>query len=205
MRKSANVEKRRCHVARAALRANLYGAEDGYRSRPTTALHRVPSRRSPSQSSHGVISDRRQLSPQEQGAIRFAVNLVRGKWKIDILCRLQEGPARLGDLRRLFPKASKKMLTQHLRQMEQDGLIGRRDTSGKVPHVEYSLLEPRGVAVSRLLDFLAEWSMEYPARASDIGENSSPILASAIRDQASARRDGHYLEWVLETHQGEAR
>lgn len=179
MRKSANVEKRRCHVARALLSANLNGIEDGYRSRPTTAPRRVPTYRTPSQFSQSVISERRQFSPQEQAAIRFAIGLVQGKWKIGILCRLQEGPTRLGDLRHLFPKASKKMLTQHLRQMEQDGIIVRTDLSGKVPPVEYSLLEPRGVAVSRLLHFLAEWSMEYPARASDIGENSSPIQASA--------------------------
>lgn len=180
MRKSANVEKRRCHVARTASKANLNGAEGGYRSRSTTALHRVPSRRSPSQSSHGVISGHRQFSPQEQAAIRLAVNLIQGKWKIGILCRLQEGPARLGDLRRLFPAASKKMLTQHLRQMEWDRLIVRTDLSEKMPHVEYSLLEPRGVAVSRLLHFLAEWSMEYPVRGSDIGENGSPVPASAV-------------------------
>jgi len=78
------------------------------------------------------------------------------------------------------------MLTQHLRQMERDGLIVRTDLSEKVPHVEYFLSGPGGVAVSRLLQSLAEWSMEYPARANDIGENTSPILASAIRDQASA-------------------
>ena len=50
MRKSANVEKRRCLVAHAALKANLNGAEDGYRARLATALHCVPSRRSSPQS-----------------------------------------------------------------------------------------------------------------------------------------------------------
>ena len=163
MRKSANVEKRRCDVARAALKAKLNGAEDGYRSRPTTALHRVPSRRSPSQSSHGMVSERRQFSPQEQAAIRSAVGLVQGKWKIGILCRLQDGPARLGDLRRLFPEASKKMLIQHLRQMEQDGIIIRSDLGGKVPHVEYSLSSSLGLSVVNLIDFLAEWSAQHPA------------------------------------------
>lgn len=74
----------------------------------------------------------------------------------------RKGPARLGDLRRLFPAASKKMLTQHLRQMERDRLIVRSDLSGRVPHVQYSLLESRGIAISRLLDFLATWGAEYP-------------------------------------------
>ncbi|HEU4982255.1 MAG TPA: helix-turn-helix domain-containing protein [Acidobacteriaceae bacterium] len=161
MRKSANVEKRRCLVAQAALKANLNGAGGGYRSRSTSALHCVPSRRSSPQSSHGVISEHRQFSPHEQAAIRFAINLVRGKWKIGIICRLEEGPVRLGELRRLFPEASKKMLTQHLRQMEQDGLIVRSDLSGKIPHVEYSLSNSLGRAVVCLIDFLAQWGAQH--------------------------------------------
>ena len=52
------------------------------------------------------------------------------------------------------------MLTQHLRQMERDGLIVRADLSGKVPCVEYSLSDPHGLAVSRLLHILAAWSKE---------------------------------------------
>lgn len=159
MRKSANVDKRRCDVARAAF--NINGTEDGYTGRPTTALHRVSSRRSSSQSSHGVISERRQFSQQEQAVIRFAVGLVQGKWKIGILCRLQDGPARLGELRRLFPAASKKMLTQHLRQMERDKLIVRTDLSGKVPHVEYSLSNSLGPAVMNLIDLLMRWGAQH--------------------------------------------
>jgi DNA-binding HxlR family transcriptional regulator len=161
VRKSANAEKRWCYVAQATLKANLNGARDDYRSRPTSAVRCVPSRRNPSHSLQSVAWQRRPFSPQEQAAIRFAVNLVQGKWKIGILCRLQEGPARMGDLRRLFPQASKKMLTQHLRQMERDELILRSDLSGKVPHVEYSLSEPRGVAFSRLFHFLTTWSEQY--------------------------------------------
>ena len=53
------------------------------------------------------------------------------------------------------------MLTQHLREMERDGLIIRTDKSGKVPHVEYALSRQYGLAVFRLLEFLATWSVEY--------------------------------------------
>lgn len=178
MRKSAKVEKRRCDVARAAF--NINGTEDGYTGLPTAALHRVSSRCSPSQSSHGVISERHQFSQQEQASIRFAVNLVRGKWKIGILCRLQEGPARLGDLRRLFPAASKKMLTQHLRQMERDGLIIRTDLSERVPCVEYSLSNSLRVAVVHLIDFLAQWG----------GQNLSPKTVG-MRPGTKPKSDGY--------------
>ena len=161
MRKSANVEKRRCHVARAATVTKLNGTRDRYGSASTAAVHREQNSRRSAQPPHGAISERRQISTQEEAAIRFSLALLQGKWKIGILCRLQEGPARLGDLRRLFPQASKKMLTQHLRQMERDGLIVRTDLSGKIPHVEYSLSNSLGQTVVKLIDLLARWGAQH--------------------------------------------
>jgi DNA-binding HxlR family transcriptional regulator len=45
----------------------------------------------------------------------------------------------------MFPGASKKMLTQHLREMEKDGLVVRKDLSGKLRHVEYFLSDSKGL------------------------------------------------------------
>ena len=154
MRKSANVEKRRCSVVRAALEVNLNSASDHYGNAPTELVDRGKKHRRPFQHPDDAVLERRQLSSQEEAAVRFALALVQGKWKISILCRLQYGPARLGDLRRLFPQASKKMLTQHLRQMERDGLVVRTDLSGKVPHVEYSLSDSLEQVVMNLIDLL---------------------------------------------------
>jgi hypothetical protein len=42
--------------------------------------------------------------------------------------RLQHGPVRLGELRRMFPEASKKMLTQHLRRRKRDSLVIGKDS-----------------------------------------------------------------------------
>lgn len=105
----------------------------------------------------GAFSERRQISTQEEAAVRFALRLLQGKWKVGILCRLQAGPVRLGDLRRMFSQASKKVLTQHLRQMERDGLIVRSDLGGKIPHVEYSLSNSLGRSVVNLVNTLAQW------------------------------------------------
>ncbi|MHB2006562.1 MAG: winged helix-turn-helix transcriptional regulator [Acidobacteriaceae bacterium] len=127
-------------------------------------------RRHSLQTAKEAASARSVFSLQEQAAIRFALSLLQGKWKIGILCRLQEGPVRLAELRRLFPQASKKMLIQRLREMERDELIVRADLGGKVPHVEYSLSKPRGQSASRLLDLLATWSAEYPPQVSSAKE-----------------------------------
>jgi DNA-binding HxlR family transcriptional regulator len=68
--------------------------------------------------------------PDSQGAeecsAQFAINLIQGKWKTRILSQLQHGPVRLSELRRMFPDASKKILTQHLREMETDGVVVRK-------------------------------------------------------------------------------
>jgi DNA-binding HxlR family transcriptional regulator len=50
---------------------------------------------------------------------------------------MQKGPTRLGQLRRQIPGASKKLLTQHLRKLEADGLVIRNDLSNVILHVEY--------------------------------------------------------------------
>jgi DNA-binding HxlR family transcriptional regulator len=90
----------------------------------------------------------------EECSAQFAINLIQGKWKTRILSRLQHGPARLGELRRMFPEASKKMLTQHLREMETDGLVVRNDLSGRLRHVEYFLSDSMGFAVLQLISTL---------------------------------------------------
>ena len=175
-------------MTRIAVEAIPDGTKDGYRHIPTAAMGRGLSRLRPSQATHPAISECHQFSAQEQASIRFALALVQGKWKIGILSRLQTGPARLGDMRRLFPHASKKMLTQHLRQMEQDGLIVRTDLGDKVPHIEYSLSNPQGQAVSRLLQILATWSGDYSEPSSDeISDRKAVFSASEFDRQCDSQ------------------
>jgi len=97
----------------------------------------------------------------EERIAQLAINLIHGKWKTRILSRLQHGPVRLSELRRMFPEASKKMLTQHLREMERDGLVVRNDLSGRLRHVEYFLSDSMGFAVLHLISTLTKWGREY--------------------------------------------
>jgi DNA-binding HxlR family transcriptional regulator len=97
----------------------------------------------------------------EEYAVRFALTLLQGKWKVEIMSRLQHGPARLSQLHRMFPAASKKVLTQRLREMEKDGLVVRTDLSTKLLRVEYSLSDSLGFAAMRLINVLAQWSAQY--------------------------------------------
>ena len=105
-----------------------------------------------------------QSSGAESAASRYvrratltAEVLFQGKWKLHILCAMRSGPVRLGQLARIVPGASKKMLTQNLRQLEADGIVVRKDMSDLVLHIEYELDESTREGVCALLDHLAKW------------------------------------------------
>jgi DNA-binding HxlR family transcriptional regulator len=75
----------------------------------------------------------------------------------------------------MFPGASKKMLTQHLREMEEDGLIIRTDLSARLRHVEYSLETSLGAAMMHLINTLTEWGSQHAsALATQVAERDFP-------------------------------
>jgi DNA-binding HxlR family transcriptional regulator len=90
------------------------------------------------------------------------------------------GPIRLGQLRRLIPRASKKVLVQQLRELENDGVIARTDLSGKIKHVEYTISAPLGMAVANLVGFLSDWG--NPARTGNaVGKQNVSRHKATIR------------------------
>ncbi|OLF04948.1 transcriptional regulator [Actinophytocola xinjiangensis] len=89
--------------------------------------------------------------------IDAALDVVSGKWKGLVLWELHaHGVRRFSELRRGLPGVSEKMLTQHLRQMEEDGLVHREVHAQVPPKVEYSLTED-GAALNEALRPLGEW------------------------------------------------
>ncbi|ANY08272.1 winged helix-turn-helix transcriptional regulator [Pseudonocardia sp. HH130630-07] len=96
--------------------------------------------------------------------IDAALDVVSGKWKGLILWELDEhGTRRFAELRRGLPGVSEKMLTQHLREMEQDGLVHRRVYAEVPPRVEYSLTE-HGRSLNLALAPLGDWGRERISR-----------------------------------------
>ncbi|MDK0520137.1 helix-turn-helix domain-containing protein [Streptomyces sp. ML-6] len=107
--------------------------------------------------------------------IDAAMDVVTGKWKSLILWELHEhGTRRFAELRRGLPGVSEKMLVQHLREMEEDGLVHREVYAVVPPRVEYSLTE-HGVTLNTALESLAEWGQERIRR---IGAEKVPADAA---------------------------
>ena len=96
--------------------------------------------------------------------IDAAMDVVSGKWKCLILWELETyGVRRFAELRRGLPGVSEKMLTQHLREMEADGLVDREVFAEVPPRVQYSLTE-HGRSLNRALAPLGEWGRERVCR-----------------------------------------
>lgn len=92
--------------------------------------------------------------------IDAALDVVSGKWKGLILWELHaHGVRRFAELRRGMPGVSEKMLTQHLREMEEDGLVRRKVYAEVPPRVEYSLTE-HGDTLNQALGPLGVWGVE---------------------------------------------
>ncbi|MFD9868950.1 winged helix-turn-helix transcriptional regulator [Streptomyces niveus] len=92
------------------------------------------------------------------------MDVVSGKWKSLILWELHHyGIRRFGELRRGLPGVSEKMLIQHLREMEEDGLVHREVYREVPPKVEYSLTE-QGVSLNAALSSLGAWGTERMRR-----------------------------------------
>ncbi|MFJ8002044.1 winged helix-turn-helix transcriptional regulator [Streptomyces sp. NPDC096310] len=92
--------------------------------------------------------------------IDAGLDVVSGKWKGLILWELDaHGVRRFAELRRGLPGVSEKMLTQHLREMEEDGLVHRKVYAQVPPRVEYSLTE-YGRTLNEALRPLGLWGIE---------------------------------------------
>jgi DNA-binding HxlR family transcriptional regulator len=89
----------------------------------------------------------------------FAISLMGKRWKPAILWKISQGQNRFGQLRRAIRPISEKMLARHLRELERDGLVVRRDFAELPPRVEYYLTE-RGDALKPILLQLKNWSEE---------------------------------------------
>ena len=91
----------------------------------------------------------------------LTIELIGGKWKGLILWHLHNNNVlRNGEMLRLMPRITQKMLTQQLREMEENGLVKREIYEQIPPKVEYSLTE-HGKALRPILEMMLEWGVDY--------------------------------------------
>lgn len=92
--------------------------------------------------------------------VEFTVMLISDRWKILILHDLLTGTKHSGELKKSVHGISQKVLTAHLRSMEEGGLVNRKVYAQIPPRVDYSLTET-GSILKPVLEAIARWGEKY--------------------------------------------
>ena len=93
-----------------------------------------------------------------------AIELIGRRWTGAILCSLIEGPMRFGELGKVVPGLSDRLLSQRLRELEEEGLVQRDVEAGTPVRVTYSLTET-GEALGPVIKELKSWAKQWKATA----------------------------------------
>ena len=92
--------------------------------------------------------------------VEATLDLIGGKYKALILWHLSDGILRFSELRSRIPKATPKMLTQQLRELEAQELVHREVYPVIPPKVEYSLTAT-GKSLLPILVAMRDWGADY--------------------------------------------
>ncbi len=113
-------------------------------------------------------------------SVEATLEVIGGKWKCVILCHLTHGKKRTSELKRLMPNITQKMLTQQLRELEEDGIVNRIVYQQVPPKVEYELSE-YGKSLESILDALCNWGASHITKV--YGNKFSVLEESVLNDK----------------------
>ncbi|MGF7230321.1 winged helix-turn-helix transcriptional regulator [Arachidicoccus sp.] len=89
-----------------------------------------------------------------------AIGTIGNKWKPIILNVIKDRTIRFGQLDAIIPIITRKVLTEQLKELEEDGIIRRVAYKELPPRVEYSLTE-KGLAFLPILEQIKEWNLKF--------------------------------------------
>lgn len=98
----------------------------------------------------------------EQCPVTYVMEKIGGYWKPIILYHLSKGTKRYSELKRAIPAVTEKVLIQHLKQLENDGLVIRESKPVVPPYVTYSL-STSGKGLMPVIDAMAYWAFDEKA------------------------------------------
>ena len=97
--------------------------------------------------------------------VETTLMLMGDKWKVLIVRDLLTGTKRFGELKKSLNGVSQKVLTQHLRTMEKNGLVSRKVYAQVPPKVEYTLTDV-GQSLKQVHDAMLAWGSAYQLKQS---------------------------------------
>lgn len=105
---------------------------------------------------------KRQVFDCMQGCpVESTLQIISGKWKSVILFHLIENEVcRFGELQRLMPNCSRRMLALQLSELEQDGILLKTIYPVIPPKTEYRLTE-LGETLTPVIEEMNKWGQMY--------------------------------------------
>ena len=93
----------------------------------------------------------------EKCPLNYAMSIIGGKWKMQIICSLNnKGTMRYNELRRKLDGISNTVLASSLKELEEEGLVERREYLEVPIRVEYSSTEMCD-RLMPILEVLSDW------------------------------------------------
>ncbi|MFC6322476.1 winged helix-turn-helix transcriptional regulator [Companilactobacillus baiquanensis] len=102
--------------------------------------------------------------------IDLTLDIIEGKWKTSLICWIGLKDRRNGELLNLMPGISQKVLTQQLRELENDRIIQRTSYGTVPPKVVYSLTED-GMELRQILVDLSIWGEKKAEHLNEDGNH----------------------------------
>lgn len=90
--------------------------------------------------------------------------LLAGRWRPMVIWHLLRGEMRFNALQRALGPITHRTLARTLREMEDDGLVLRRDHGTIPPRVEYRLT-PKGLSLAPVLAAMEQWALTQGSTA----------------------------------------
>ncbi|HEX2630129.1 MAG TPA: helix-turn-helix domain-containing protein [Chitinophagaceae bacterium] len=96
-------------------------------------------------------------------AVKDALYVLNGKWKLPIILTLTEGPLRFKELQRKIDGITARVLSKELKDLEQNEFVTRTVYSTSPISVEYNLT-PYSETLDNVIIELSKWGMQHRER-----------------------------------------
>ena len=117
---------------------------------------------------HEVGNEKNLVFNEKSCPVTATMQVLGGKWKAILINAIYlTSPARFGKLKRSVTGITQSMLTQQLRELEDDGIISRKIYAEIPPRVEYKLTE-FGLTLSPIIQSMAKWGKEYRMKTKEL-------------------------------------
>lgn len=114
-----------------------------------------------------ILTERPEITQEECNgsvtAVRDALYVLNGKWKLPLILALSEGPKRFNDIQRTLVDITPKILSKELKELELNEFVIRKVFSTTPVTVTYEIT-PYSRSLDKVLNELRNWGLQHRER-----------------------------------------